>query len=202
MKQGIVSLLLLVCMFLGAHAQNPFTLTGVVKNTQGDPVFAAAVAIKNTSTGCYTDEQGKFALSVKQGEYTLVVSMMGYELQEKKVKVSSNQRIDFVLKENSVNLESVQVYGKSKAQQLREGAYAVNAMNIKPLVNTTQSLNMIVNKTTGVKVREEGGVGSDYDLSINGLSGNSIRYFIDGMPLDSKGTGVTLENLPATISHG
>ena len=199
MKQGIVSLLLLVCMFLGAHAQNPFTLTGVVKNTQGDPVFAAAVAIKNTSTGCYTDEQGKFALSVKQGEYTLVVSMMGYELQEKKVKVSSNQRIDFVLKENSVNLESVQVYGKSKAQQLREGAYAVNAMNIKPLVNTTQSLNMIVNKTTGVKVREEGGVGSDYDLSINGLSGNSIRYFIDGMPLHSKGTGVTLANLPKNI---
>ena len=48
MKQGIVSLLLLVCMFLGAHAQNPFTLTGVVKNTQGDAVFAAAVAIKNT----------------------------------------------------------------------------------------------------------------------------------------------------------
>ena len=199
MKQGIVSLLLLVCIILGAHAQHPFKLTGVVKDTQGEPIFAAAVAIKNTSNGSYTDEQGKYALSVAQGEYTLVVSMMGYEPQERKVSVRADQRVDFVLKENAVNLESVQVYGKSKAQQLREGAYAVNAMNIKPLVNTTQSLNTIVNKTTGVKVREEGGVGSDYDLSINGLSGNSIRYFLDGMPLDSKGTGVTLANLPTNI---
>ena len=199
MKQGIVSLLLLVCIILGAHAQHPFKLTGVVKDTQGEPIFAAAVAVKNISNGSYTDEQGKYALSVAQGEYTLVVSMMGYEPQERKVSVRANQRVDFVLKENAVNLESVQVYGKSKAQQLREGAYAVNAMNIKPLVNTTQSLNTIVNKTTGVKVREEGGVGSDYDLSINGLSGNSIRYFLDGMPLDSKGTGVTLANLPTNI---
>ena len=199
MKQGIVSLLLLVCIILGAHAQHRLMLTGVVKDTQGEPIFAAAVAVKNTSNGSYTDEQGKYALSVAQGEYTLVVSMMGYEPQERKVSVRADQRVDFVLKENAVNLESVQVYGKSKAQQLREGAYAVNAMNIKPLVNTTQSLNTIVNKTTGVKVREEGGVGSDYDLSINGLSGNSIRYFLDGMPLDSKGTGVTLANLPTNI---
>ena len=199
MKQGIVSLLLLVCIILGAHAQHRLMLTGVVKDTQGEPIFAAAVAIKNTSNGSYTDEQGKYALSVAQGEYTLVVSMMGYEPQERKVSVCADQRVDFVLNENTVNLESVQVYGKSKAQQLREGAYAVNAMNIKPLVNTTQSLNAIVNKTTGVKVREEGGVGSDYDLSINGLSGNSIRYFLDGMPLDSKGTGVTLANLPTNI---
>ena len=67
MKQGIVSLLLLVCIILGAHAQHPFKLTGVVKDTQGEPIFAAAVAIKNTSNGSYTDEQGKYALSVAQG---------------------------------------------------------------------------------------------------------------------------------------
>lgn len=199
MKQGIVSLLLLVCMYLGVYAQNSHSLTGVVKDTAGEPVIGAAVAIKNTPTGCYTNEQGRYRLSVSSGEYVLVVSMMGYEPQERKVKVTSSLRIDFVLKEDAVSLESVHVYGKSKAQQLREGAYAVNAMNIKPLINTTQSLNAIVNKTTGVRVREEGGVGSDFDLSINGMSGNSIRYFLDGMPLDTKGTGVTLANLPTNI---
>ena len=52
-----------------------------------------------------------------------------------------------------------------------------------------------------VEVREEGGVGSDFDLSINGLSGNSIRYFLDGMPLDTKGSGVSLANLPLSLIH-
>ena len=56
-----------------------------------------------------------------------------------------------------------------------------------------------MNRTSGVKVREEGGVGSDFDLSINGLSGNSVRYFIDGIPLDSKGSNVTLANLPVNL---
>lgn len=56
-----------------------------------------------------------------------------------------------------------------------------------------------MNRTTGIKVREEGGVGSDFDLSINGMSGNSVRYFLDGMPLDTKGSGVSLANLPINI---
>ena len=56
-----------------------------------------------------------------------------------------------------------------------------------------------MNRASGVKIREEGGVGSDFDLSINGLSGNSVRYFIDGIPLDSKGSYVTLANLPVNL---
>ncbi|MDL2331312.1 TonB-dependent receptor plug domain-containing protein, partial [Odoribacter sp. OttesenSCG-928-A06] len=55
------------------------------------------------------------------------------------------------------------------------------------------------NRTTGVKIREEGGVGSDFDLSINGMSGNSVRYFLDGIPLNTKGNGVSLSNLPVNI---
>ncbi len=199
MRQGIVSLLLLVCMFVSATAQNKLTLSGVVKDTGGEPLVAVAVSIKNTATGAYTDAKGRYTLSVETGEYTLVVSMMGYETQERKIDVKNHQKLNFVLKESSVNLDAVQVYGKSKSQQIREGAYAVNALNVKSMVNTTMSLNNIVNKTTGVRVREEGGVGSDFDLSINGMSGNSIRYFLDGMPLDTKGTGVTLANLPTNI---
>ena len=56
----------------------------------------------------------------------------------------------------------------------------------RQIVNSLNNLNDLVNRTTGIKVREQGGVGSDFDLSINGLSGNSVRYFLDGMPLDTK----------------
>lgn len=31
------------------------------------------------------------------------------------------------------------------------------------------------------------------------MSSNSVRYFIDGMPLDAKGSGVSLANLPVNI---
>lgn len=164
-------------MYASVFAQAKFTLSGTVTDTKGEPVFAAAVAVKNTANGAYTDENGRYTLTVSSGKYVLVVSMVGYEPQEQMVEVRSNKKIDFVLKESSVNLESVQVVGKSKAQQIREGAYTVNALNVKSIINTTQNLSSIVNKTTGVRVREEGGLGSDFNLSINGMSGNSIRYF-------------------------
>ena len=100
---------------------------------------------------------------------------------------------------DSVMLEDVTVFGKSKTQKLREGAFSVNAVDIRSMASTISSLNGLVDRTAGVKIREEGGVGSDFDLSINGMSGNSIRYFLDGVPLDTKGSGVTLANLPVNL---
>ena len=198
-KRRMVSLLVMACMFFYSFAQQKVTLSGLVKDTNGEPLFAVAIAVKGTSNGTYTDEKGSYSLSVDKGKCVVMVSLVGYQLQEQEIDVQGDRHLNFNLKEDAVTLESVHVYGKSKAQQLREGAYAVNAMNVKSLVNTTQNLNAIVNRTTGVKIREEGGMGSDFNLSINGMSGNSIRYFIDGMPLDAKGSGVNLANLPTNI---
>ena len=100
---------------------------------------------------------------------------------------------------DSVLLGSVTVTGKSRTQRLREGALTVNAIDVRSMVSSLQNLNELVDRTAGVKVREEGGMGSDFDLSINGMSGNSVRYFIDGVPLDTKGQDVTLANLPVSI---
>ena len=100
---------------------------------------------------------------------------------------------------DSVALSGVTVTGKSRAQRLREGTLTVNAIDVQSVAGSISSLNSLVDRTAGVKLREEGGVGSDFDLSINGMSGNSVRYFIDGVPLDSKGSGVTLGNLPVNL---
>lgn len=99
----------------------------------------------------------------------------------------------------SFNLDAVTVVGKSDGRKLREGALNVNAVEIKTDVNRMTNLNSLVNRSAGVKVRREGGAGSDLDLSINGLSGNSIRYFIDGVPLDSRGSQVNLDNIPLNL---
>ena len=96
-------------------------------------------------------------------------------------------------------LQNATVTAKSREQKLREGAFAVGALNIRLQASTLQSLTQAIDRSSGIRIREEGGVGSEFDLSINGMSGNSIRYFLDGMPLDAKGTGMTLANLPVNI---
>ena len=100
---------------------------------------------------------------------------------------------------DTLQLSNATVTAKSREQRLREGAFAVGALNIRLQASTLQSLTQAIDRTAGIRIREEGGVGSEFDLSINGMSGNSIRYFLDGMPLDAKGTGMTLANLPVNI---
>ncbi len=184
---------------LSVVAQTKYILSGRVLDEEKAPLPMATIAVENTALGTYSDEQGHYQLTLKEGTYTLVVSTVGYESVKMKVTLHGNKRQDFRLKESSVSLNVVEVLGKSKSQQIREGAFAVNALDVKPLINSVGNLNEMVNRTTGIRVREEGGVGSDFDLSINGMSGNSVRYFIDGVPLSTKGTGVSLANLPVNL---
>jgi len=199
-KSVIVFLLFLFVFQAGVSAQNKVSLSGVVKDGDGNPLSPVMVAVDQSTTGTYTDVKGRYSLSLTPGKYTLVVSSFGYNTQHKEIDLKSNQVMDFVLEENSVSLEAVDVYGKTKAQQAREGVFAVNALQISSaLQNTSANLSNIIGRTTSVRIREEGGTGSDFDLSINGLSGNSVRYFIDGVPLASLGSGVTLANIPTNI---
>lgn len=184
---------------MGTMAQNKITLSGEVKDQHGVAIAQATIAVENTTSGTYTDDNGKYSLQVSPGKHTLVVSFLGYQTIKSTLNIRQSKRIDFTLQESAVTLNSVEIYGKTQTQKVKEGAFAVNALDIKPIVNSLTNLNELVNRSAGIKVREEGGVGSDFDLSINGMSGNSVRYFVDGIPLDTKGSGVSLANLPVNI---
>ncbi len=108
-----------------------------------------------------------------------------------------NRQKDMV--SDTVVLKNVTVTGKSKVQRLREGALAVNVVDVRELVSSLHSINGLVDRTAGVKIREDGGLGSDYDMSINGMSGSAVRFFMDGVPLDTRGSGLTLSNLPVGL---
>ena len=184
---------------LSLTAQDKVTLRGKVTDRQGMPLSPVTIAVEGTTSGTYTDESGFYTLMVTPGKQTLLLSFLGYETLQATLELQGDSTLDFMMEESSVTLGTVEVYGKTRSQKARESALAINAFDVKPVINSLQNLNELVNRTAGVKVREEGGVGSDFDLSINGLSGNSVRYFIDGVPLDSKGSNVTLANLPVNL---
>ena len=96
-------------------------------------------------------------------------------------------------------LDEINVVARSRSRQIAEGAFMVNSLDIAPDLNRMKTLNDIVGRTSGVRLRREGGAGSDFDFVINGLSGNSIRYFIDGVPLETRGSSASLDNIPVSL---
>lgn len=100
---------------------------------------------------------------------------------------------------DTLTINSATVTGQTQVNRIEGGAYAASAVSIRQQAASLQTISQAIEYSPGIRLRSQGGLGSDFDLSLNGLSGGSVRYFIDGVALDSKGSGITLANLPVSI---
>lgn len=195
---------LVVFLFsLGVQAQAQVLVSGAVSSEAGESLEGVTVAVKGLSIGTKTGKDGSFKLSFnKSGSYTLVFSSVGYSPVEEKVRAELGSKpLQIVLKSEAFTINEVTVRGKGEAQRLREQGFSVNAIDTRKISNTTADLGQILNRSTGIKMREQGGVGSDFEFSINGLSGKSVKLFLDGVPLDILGSAMNLNNIPVNLAQ-
>lgn len=196
MKNWRLVFLFFIC-HLSLQAANPvYVLSGKITDRSGESVPLATLTFNDTTYVAVADAEGRYEIRLKRGSYSGKVSAISYRSVDFTIDLTKDSLFNIVMDEETVRLQSVNVYGKSVARQLEEGSFSVTAVEIAPNLNKMVTLNDLIDRAAGVKVRREGGAGSDFDLTINGMSGNSIRYFIDGVPLETKGTGLTLDNVP------
>lgn len=201
-----ISLLLL---FLGARdvvtaQQQQHVIAGKVLDEAGNPVDGVTARIKGASGSQMTDAGGTFQLAVVQaGRYELQLSSVGFHSQAQSVLAQSAKNATvqvFVLKRDDRQVETVTVEGRSETRALKESGFAANSIDVRKLANATADLNQVLNRTTGVKVREQGGMGSDFEFSVSGLSGKSVKFFLDGVPLEVMGSAMSLNNIPVNLA--
>lgn len=175
------------------------TISGTVTDGSGSPLDFALVRVEGTDRGAFTDESGNYTLRVSTGSHNLIASLTGYHSLEYGFYARRDTTINFTLIPDAVQLDGVEVIGQKGSEQTKRTSYAVNALDVKPIAASLTNISNLVDRSTGIRIRREGGLGSDFDLSINGLSGNSVRYFLDGVPLDTKGADFKLDNLPVNL---
>ncbi|MBB6463632.1 TonB-dependent receptor [Flammeovirga kamogawensis] len=192
---------LVIFQGLEAYCQN--SLEGFIKDDKKNPIPYAIVQLTESNTTVRSDAKGKVVFKdLQEGTYTLYVNFLGYKPVTKKVVVSANTNFLIVLQEDVQELDQVVVYGKTEATLLREEAYAVEVIETEGLKNSTVDASQLLGRISGVNIRQDGGLGSSFDLSLNGLSGNRIRTFINGIPMDYFGTSLTLNNFPVNQIEG
>lgn len=178
-------------------------VSGQVVDEDENPVADATVALNKLGMATVTSSDGTFSLQAPAGDYTLSISMMGYTPYRVEVNVEAGShkrlsRIEMVRETDRV-LSEVDVIGKTVARQIEERPFNVNVIDVKQLYNTTSDLNQVLNQTSGVRIREDGGVGSNFSFSLNGFSGRQVKFFLDGIPMDNFGSSLTLNNFPTTM---
>ncbi|AZB11072.1 TonB-dependent receptor [Chryseobacterium sp. G0162] len=179
-----------------------FPVQGVVQNDTKQGLSGVTIFVENTKIKTQTDQNGNFRISYKKGDATLVFHLDGYKKFRKKINFGNEvSAVNVQLTEDQSVVKEVIVHGKGKVKSLQDGAFTVNAIDVAKLANTTADLNQVLNRTTGIKVRQQGGIGSDYNFSINGMSGKAVKFFIDGVPLEMLGKGVDLSTLPVNMAE-
>ena len=195
-KNSIFFLLLATLLCSGQEV-----VQGVVLDQSSKPIPGASIRIDELqNTGASSDFDGRFSFSVPEGNYTLIVSYIGFKTEYLTITVPlAQERLQVVLKEDIEELNDVLVKGKNQAQKTREEAFEVEVVQTKGLKNVSVDINSVLATIPGVNVRQRGGLGSSFDFSLNGLSGKQVKFFIDGIPLENFGSSLSLNNFPATL---
>ncbi|MCE7054625.1 TonB-dependent receptor [Algoriphagus sp. AGSA1] len=203
MKAAIPSLIFCIGFLLSIEG---FSQTGDVSGTlkfeDGAPVAYATVYIKSLNKGVLSDEKGRFELgAIPFGTHQITVSSIEIEKHDFDITLDKpSLDLTPIVKHASHNdLAEVLVEGASYKQEIETTGFAVNVIETKRAALQSIQTNDLLNRSVGVRVRQNGGLGSAVSYNLNGMSGSSVRIFIDGVPISTYGASFSLNSIPPAL---
>jgi len=171
-------------------AQNA-TITGKVVDENNKPLPGASIQIRELNKSVGTSNDGNFSFAnIANGNYTLVVSFIGYITQEKTVVVSGQPvTLTIALQPDAQGLEEVVVvgYGTQRKSDLTGSVASLQPKDFNKGVIVAPD-QMMQGRTAGVMViNNTGQPGGSTTVRIRGNSsiraGNNPLFVVDGIPL-------------------
>ena len=162
------------------------SISGNVKDKNGDPLIGVTVQVKGTNSGTITDFDGNYLLPNVSKKSILAFSYIGMVTQE--IEVNGKSSINVVLRDDSELLEEVVVVGYStqKKVSVTGAVAAISNDQIKqsPSANLVGSLT---GKLPGLSIMQNSGQPGeeDFQLRLRGAStmnGQSPLILVDGVP--------------------
>lgn len=192
--------------------QKKHKISGLVTDTDGNPVIGATVTVSGTTNGVVTDMEGRYTINAAEGE-KLIFRFIGFNQEERTVKKEAV--INVRMMEASVGLEDVVVIGYG--QQKKESVVSsINTISAAQLSMPQRSLkNSVAGQIAGVIAIQRSGEPGNDDAAfwIRGQSsyagGTSPLVLVDGVPrsmsdidVDEIETFSVLKDAAATAVYG
>ncbi|MDN5217311.1 TonB-dependent receptor [Fulvivirgaceae bacterium BMA12] len=196
--------MLIVSSSFFSHAQRikEGTIRGIVLDERNEPLVGSSVVVKGTEKGVLTDTNGAYSINnLSPGNYQIEASFIGFRKVVKTLTVKNGDpiKLDFVLPEQLSELGEVTIIGNAETVEIREKGFNVEAIETRQLKAQSIDINRVLDRSAGVRIRRSGGMGSDFIYSLDGMSGQSIRFFVDGIPMDYFGSSYSINNFPTSL---
>ena len=192
MKTKLFTLIFLLAMLFNysVHAEQnqQFTVSGIVLDSADKPLPGVTIQIQGLTQGTVTDIDGRYIVTVPNGNVVLVFSFIGYQSQE--ITVGNRRTIDVTMQEAVTELEEMVVvgYGQQKKESVVAAISQINASGLKqtPASNLGVAL---AGRLPGLTVLQRSGVpgGEQMEFYIRGrstINGQQPLILVDGVQRD------------------
>jgi outer membrane cobalamin receptor len=97
--------------------------------------------------------------------------------------------LDALSVEDESEMETAPVDTKTKAE-------SVKVLDTKELQGSSATIAEATNRSSGVKVRQSGGLGGESKINIRGMEGRNVKVLIDGVPVDNGNGSLSVNDIP------
>lgn len=193
MQRLLKSMCLILCCLMAVSVSAQRIISGTVLDENGEPLMGATVSVKEKKTiGTTTDMQGKYALTLPDNkEYTLQVSYIGYLSLHRKLSAGKAGKVNFTLKEDAVNMETVVVTGTRTPKLLKDVPIVTRVITSDEIkrVDATHIGDLLQSELPGIEFSYS--MNQQVSLNMQGFGGNAVLFLVDGERL----AGETLDNI-------
>jgi len=204
MKKRLFLELIFIILPLSLFAQR-YTVSGKISSSAyGEPIYYASVFVPGTQFFAYSNDKGEYKLQITAGEYKIKVSILGYETQEKTLRVSGDiSKVDFYLKEMSLSLNEIVVTATTSQSKEGSSTYSIGNEAIKQV--QAISLSDVMSLLPGGKLQPQK-LTSTAQINLRSSESSAVNAFgtaivLDGTPL-SNDANLQVENPGASLSGG
>ena len=157
------------------------SVRGIVKDDEGNALAGASITEKGTNNSVVAGEQGNFTITVKDGAI-LVISYVGYEVQE--VEATASRQLNIVLvRSDGSNAEVVVVTALGIRKEKNKISYSTQEVKGVALEKAPEAniANNLIGKVAGLNILSKTNLFENPEIY---LRGKETLVVLDGVPTD------------------
>lgn len=196
----VLGALLLLCLPVTARAQQPATLNGKIKGTEGSVVSGATIIIPSLGLSTTSHADGQYTLLIPANRYTagqsVAVTVRAINYKARTVQVVLTEGIvttDFTLDVNPLQLGEVVVTGAGTLSEVEKIGNVRNNVDSSQIRRSAEPnlINALAAKAPNVYVQSSAGdPGASSSIVIRGIntlsSTSQPLFVVDGMPIENQ----------------
>lgn len=160
------------------RAQAKYTISGTVANkANNETLIGATVFISEANTSVLTNSYGFFSVTLPKGEYTIIITYMGFDNAEEKISLTQDEKRNFMMNEKSKALEEVVVSSNRGKVNISKPEMSTNRLAISTIKKMPAMMGEVdvlksILQLPGVTNAQEGATG--FNVRGGSVDGNLV----------------------------